>query len=51
MTSISEVHVAQQLTDIPADKVGVVVQDFIDNGAVKVRVERQPNGKFTITAP
>jgi hypothetical protein len=51
MTLISEDHVAQQLTDIPADQVGVVVQDFIDNGAVKVRVERQPNGKFTITAP
>jgi len=29
-------------------KVGVVVQDFIDNGGRgRLRVERQPNGKFT----
>lgn len=38
------------ITDIPSDKVGEVVQDFIDNDGVKdLNVVQQVNGKFTVT--
>jgi len=43
--------VSQQVTDIPAHKVGTVVQDFVDDGAAKVFVERQPDGQYTVTVP
>ena len=42
---------AQQVTDIPSSEVGTVVQDFVDNGAEKVFVEKQPDGKFTVSVP
>lgn len=38
------------ISDIPADHVGEVVQDFIDNDGVEdLKVDQQPNGKFTVT--
>jgi hypothetical protein len=43
--------VSQKVTDIPADKVGTVVQDFVDNGAAKVLVEQEPDGQYTVTVP
>jgi hypothetical protein len=43
--------VAQQVTDIPAPEVGTVVQDFVDDGAGKVLVEKQPDGNFTVSVP
>lgn len=42
---------AQQVTDIPKNEVGTVVQDFVDNGAKSVFVERQPDGKYTVSVP
>jgi len=51
MSSTSEVRVAQQVTDIPKEEVGTVVQDFVDNGADKVFVERQADGKYTVSIP
>ena len=42
---------AQQVTDIPAPEVGGVVQDFVDDGADKVFVEKQPDGNFTVSIP
>jgi hypothetical protein len=42
--------VAQQLTEIPADAVGRVVQDFVDDGFVTIIVERQNDGTYTLTA-
>ena len=38
----------QQVTDISKDEVGTVVQDFIDDGAKKVLVERQADGNYTV---
>jgi len=43
--------VAQQVIDIPASEVGSVVQDFVDNGAASVFVEKQDDGKFTVNVP
>lgn len=40
----------QSVTDIPAANVGRVVQDFVDDGAVKVLVEQNENGTFTVAA-
>ncbi len=40
----------QSITNVPAVNVGRVVQDFIDDGAVKVLVESTENGTFTVTA-
>jgi hypothetical protein len=38
------------ITDVPADHVGEVVQDFIDfDGVKELHVTDQPNGKFTVT--
>lgn len=42
---------AQQVTDIPSSEVGTVVQDFVDNGDEKVFVEKQPDGKYTVSVP
>jgi hypothetical protein len=40
----------QPITDIPSDKVGEVVQDFIDLDGIKdLTVTQQSNGKFTVT--
>jgi hypothetical protein len=41
---------AEPITDVPPDKVGETVQDFIDFGdAAEVSAVRQPNGKYTVT--
>jgi hypothetical protein len=38
------------VTDISSDKVGEVVQDFIDlDGIIELRVTQQSNDKFTVT--
>ena len=38
------------ITGIPADQVGQVVQDFVDDGAMHVVVELGEDGKFTVSA-
>ena len=38
------------IKDVPPDKVGEVVQDFIDLDNVReLQVKQQTNGKFTVT--
>ena len=38
------------IQDVPKDKVGEVVQSFVDNDGIKnLQVEQQPNGSFTVT--
>lgn len=42
--------VPPSVTDVPSDQVGSVVQDFIDfDDVVELKVDKQSNGKFTIT--
>ena len=37
------------IEDVPKDKVGEVVQSFLDNDEVKnLQVEQQPDGSFTV---
>jgi len=43
--------VPRQVTDIPPDQVGQVVQDFVDDGAPLVVATKQPNGKYTVGTP
>jgi hypothetical protein len=38
------------ITGIPADQVGQVVQDFVDDGAMHVVVEMAEDGTFTVSA-
>jgi hypothetical protein len=38
------------ITGIPADQVGQVVQDFIDDGATNVAVEQVEDGTYTISS-
>jgi hypothetical protein len=38
------------LTDVPADKVDDVVQDFKDAGATNVEKTKQPDGRYTVVA-
>ncbi len=38
------------ITRIPADQVGQVVQDFIDDGATSVVAEIDEDGTFTVSA-
>jgi hypothetical protein len=40
----------QTITGIPAEAVGQVVQDFINDGAGHVVVERDESGLFTVSA-
>ncbi|HEX7832111.1 MAG TPA: hypothetical protein VF787_20810 [Thermoanaerobaculia bacterium] len=40
----------QSITNVPAMNVGRVVQDFIDDGAVKVEVEAAQDGTYTVSA-
>lgn len=40
----------QSITGIPADSVGQVVQDFVNDGATHVAVQRDENGTYTVTA-
>ncbi|MBI1851415.1 MAG: hypothetical protein HYR85_13830 [Planctomycetes bacterium] len=37
------------ITDIPPEKVGKVVQSFVDNGEARVDASQQSNGLFTVT--
>lgn len=37
------------ITHVPAGEVGVVVQDFINDGAEKIIVEMDDDGTYTIT--
>ncbi len=38
------------ITDVPADKVGEVVQDFIDNdGVTALTVKEKSDGTFVVT--
>jgi hypothetical protein len=41
---------SDSITEIPADQVGRVVQDFIDDGATNIVVEQAENGTFTVSA-
>lgn len=40
----------QTITGIPAEAVGQVVQDFINDGAARVVVEREEGGLYTVSA-
>jgi hypothetical protein len=40
----------QSITNIPASNVGQVVQDFVNDGAVRIQVQAEDNGQFTVTA-
>ena len=37
------------ITGVPASEVGRVVQDFVDDGAVHVVVEKNDDGTFTVS--
>ena len=39
----------ESITGIPAKNVGRVVQDFIDDGATDVVVEKKEDGTYTVT--
>lgn len=39
----------ESLTRVPADNVGLVVQDFVDDGAQTVVVRRDDDGTFTVS--
>lgn len=39
------------ITGVPQQGVGVVVQDFVNDGAVDVRVTREPGGTFAVGTP
>lgn len=40
---------SQSITGIPAEEVGNVVQDFVDDGATEIAVQRDENGTFTVS--
>jgi hypothetical protein len=40
----------ESITGVPSDKVEVVIRDYKDSGASELRVEKQDNGTYTITA-
>ncbi len=40
----------ESITGIPADQVGQVVQDFVDDGATHVVVTRAEDGTFAVSA-
>ncbi len=40
----------ETLTDIPADKIDEVIQNYKDSGATEVTKTKQPDGRYTITA-
>ncbi len=39
----------QAIAKVPAEAVGQVVQDFVNDGAVRVEVARDEEGTFTVT--
>ena len=40
----------ETVTDVPAEDVGTVVQDFINDGASHVVVERDRDGTYNVSA-
>jgi len=40
----------QKMTAVPKDKVGTIVQSFIDDGANEVLSVEDPDGTWTVTA-
>lgn len=40
----------ESISGIPADQVGRVVQDFIDDGATQVVADLAPDGTYTVSA-
>ena len=40
----------ETISGIPADQVGRVVQDFIDDGAERVVVEKDVDGTYSVSA-
>jgi hypothetical protein len=38
------------INDIPASRVGEIVQSFVNEGKTDVRAERQSNGRWRISA-
>ena len=41
---------AQTVTGIPAEQVGNVVQDFIDDGAKHIVIEETEDGNYTVSS-
>lgn len=39
----------ESITAIPPDAVGRVVQDFVDDGATEVVVEKNEDGTYTVS--
>ncbi len=39
----------ESINGVPAEQVGRVVQDFIDDGATDVVVTKEPDGTYTVT--
>ena len=39
----------EAITGVPANQVGRVVQDYIDDGATEVMVEREPDGTYRVS--
>lgn len=37
------------MNDVPRDRVGEIVQSFVDNGERRVEALQQPDGNFTVT--
>lgn len=41
---------SNSVTGIPADQVGQVVQDFVNDGALHIVVERNEDGTYVVSA-
>ena len=39
----------QSITGVPAEAVGQVVQDFVNDGAARVVVQRDQDGTYTVS--
>ncbi|MHC4243144.1 MAG: hypothetical protein ACYSU4_12125 [Planctomycetota bacterium] len=40
----------ETLKDVPGDRVGVVVQGYVDDGAHEIHVVKNPAGNWDVTA-
>jgi len=40
----------ESISGVPANAVGQVVQDFVNDGAVQVMVQRDEGGTFTVSS-
>ena len=40
----------ESISEVPAGSVGQVVQDFVNDGAAQVVVQREEDGTFTVTS-